>query len=49
MSKFNMTIGVSSLFALPFAISYGKDGDWEETTLAFFVGPFVIAFVWRWL
>lgn len=48
MSKLHLTVGLSSLFAFPFAISFSRDGDWEETTLAFFVGPFVVALAWRW-
>lgn len=47
MSKLHVRIGISSLFALPFAVSYSNDGDWEEKTLALFIGPFVLAFTWR--
>lgn len=39
-------IGVSSIFALPFAISYDRDDGWGVTTVAVYLGPFFFSVEW---
>lgn len=48
MIDLNLSIGLSNVCALPFAVSYQQEEDWETSTVAFHVGPFLISLSWRW-
>lgn len=40
--------GISNILGLPFAVSYERDLAWQDTSVGFHVGPFVLGLTWRW-
>jgi hypothetical protein len=48
MSEFSIALGVTNVFAMPFAISYeAHDEDWKGPSLKLHFLCFCIAFEWR--